>query len=158
MKYTVEGNSLEEIYLSLKDFFEENPAASPQKRVDLNPDSASLLAEETAKAIVETSVAKNLVKERGQKKKLKVEEQAPLKTLERPKTSQVVKEIMEEKDKRDAQITKDDVFQALQDLNIKKGLAKAKEMLTKFNCERISDLETGDFQAFVAECNAGMNA
>lgn len=60
--------------------------------------------------------------------------------------------------------TKEDVATALQNLTAKKELGKAKEVLARFknkdggDCARMSDIQAGDYDDFVATCEAEANA
>jgi hypothetical protein len=50
--------------------------------------------------------------------------------------------------------TKDDCIAALKELNEKRGLDIAREVLTNFNCTRISELQPSQYTAFVGEIKA----
>lgn len=50
--------------------------------------------------------------------------------------------------------TKEAVHQALQNVNVHCGLPKAREILTKFKVNRISEIKEDQYKAFVEECNA----
>jgi hypothetical protein len=53
--------------------------------------------------------------------------------------------------------TKEQAVQALQELNIKKGLETARSVLKKFGCARISELKPEQFTAFIELCSTTAN-
>lgn len=55
-----------------------------------------------------------------------------------------------------AEVTKQEVIQALQKVNSMKGLPKAKEVLVKFNCARLSDVKEAIYPQFLKACNEAL--
>lgn len=51
---------------------------------------------------------------------------------------------------------KEAVHQALQQVNVAVGLPKAREILTKFKVNRISEIKEDQFKAFIEECNSAV--
>lgn len=49
--------------------------------------------------------------------------------------------------------TADDTYKALQEVSTTVSLAAAREVLTSFDCERISALEEKDYEAFIEACS-----
>lgn len=49
--------------------------------------------------------------------------------------------------------TKEKVHQALQQVNVAVNLTKAREILAKFNVQRISEIQPPQYQAFIDACN-----
>lgn len=51
---------------------------------------------------------------------------------------------------------KEAVHQALQQVNVSVGLLKAREILTSFSAQRISDLKEDQFKPFIDKCNEAL--
>lgn len=54
--------------------------------------------------------------------------------------------------KEPVKVTKQQIVAALQDVNAKKGLAAAKEVLQKFNCARLGEVTEGVYPEFLKAC------
>lgn len=52
----------------------------------------------------------------------------------------------------DEEVTKDDVLEILKKVNTLKGIAVAKDALTKFKAKKVSDLEEDQYAQFVEYC------
>jgi hypothetical protein len=53
-------------------------------------------------------------------------------------------------------VNKEAVHQALQQVNVAVGLVKAREILTEFKVNRISEIKEDQFKAFIEKCNAAV--
>lgn len=53
-------------------------------------------------------------------------------------------------------VSKEAAHQALQQVNVAVGLPKAREILTSFGAQRISDVKESDFAALIEKCNAAV--
>lgn len=61
------------------------------------------------------------------------------------------KEVVETKK---AAPTKESVISILKEINDKRGLEAARELLSKFKCSRVSELAPDQYQAFISDCQA----
>lgn len=50
-------------------------------------------------------------------------------------------------------VSKEAAHQALQQVNVAVGLPKAREILTSFSAQRISDVKEADYKALIEKCN-----
>lgn len=53
-------------------------------------------------------------------------------------------------------VNKEAVHQALQQVNVAVGLPKAREILTEFKVNRISEIKEDQYKAFIEKCNAAV--
>jgi len=109
--------------------------------------------------VVAEEFVKSVVKKKAAKK-------AKKKTTKAAAKAEVVEEVKEESKEpgspdgpipQENDVSPNDVLEALQKLNNEKGLAAAKEVLSKFGANRYSEIQVKDHAEFVAACEKAMS-
>ena len=133
-------NNLSSMLYLLEDEVEESPQLElpieePKKKV--------------AKKVSKKKVSKKVSKKTSKKQPENIQEE--------PKKEEPKVEVVEAAPVSDKPITSEDVLSLLQRLNAEKGMEKAREVLSKYKCRRLSELKPEDYSAFAQSCEEAIN-
>lgn len=144
MKFTITGDSLYEIHKELSDLLSAPTALAPCPVVDI--DGADMFA--SGGAIPEEALVEKPKKKRAKRKtKVKASKKKSV-----GKTSKEMADLESPKPLEEKEAKALDAHAALQLVNSELGFSPALEILKRFDCKKLSDLQAKDVENFVTAC------